>query len=151
MLTPSQNVSTQARGLLLNDPPYDDCSVMTITPVRNPFTPSKGLDLDTLTAADFSGSTPLVGGAVPIVRFVDPSDGKDKLRIPEPAGGWNWLVTGGANLPQTIYGVKVDAPSLSIFVGSMKLSQQVVLTVLGQGFGVGDIIINLEDINLSNN
>jgi len=150
MLTVSRDVSNIASANLLAEPTFGDCSNISVTPVKVPFTPGKQTLLSSLTSANFDGMAILTGDAVAAVEFTDPTDGKQKIRIPEPAGGWNWLTSGLTALPQTIYGVKVTSADIS-FIGCQKLAADVILTASNQGFGIGDIIINKDTINLATN
>jgi len=148
MLTPSNALSDSVQTATVTSAPFIDCSDITVTPVKVPFTPLKTTLLASLTSANFDGATAKVGDAVDAVLFQDPVDGKTKLRIPEPLGGWNWITTGVTALPQTIYGIKVTSSTIA-FLGCQRLAADVILTTTGQGFGVGDVIINLEDVNLT--
>jgi len=148
MFTASVDLSNGARTALFLLNPFDGSGDIEITPVKAPFTPSKGLVLSTLPAADFAGSTPLVAEATPVIVFTDPVDSKLKMRIPEPAGGWNWGTTSGLNLPQTISGVKITSIAYPN-IGSARLPADVILTASGQSFGIGDLIVDLSTVNLS--
>src|SRR5713226_9047204 len=77
-----------------------------------PFTPSRDLDVTTLTEATI---TPTAGNQL---EYVDPVTGLRTVELTPPIGGWHFQTTGTANLPQTVYGWYVTNNAGTILYGS---------------------------------
>jgi len=92
-----------------------------------------------LLEADFGGyaaKTATAGAAV----VNDPLTGNILLRIPDIAGGWDFLTSGTTNLPQTIYGAYVTDAAGAILLGAVKFPTPIVLTATAQ-------IVQVDDLN----
>jgi hypothetical protein len=68
------------------------------------FTPSPNLDPLTITKCDFTGYADILVPLDAQVIGVDPLTNQKVIRLKEPLGGYNWLCTGTANLPQNAFG-----------------------------------------------
>jgi len=125
-----------------------DCADISVTPVIDSFDPADKTNMPDLTAATFTGGAAKLGDTGAAVIFHDPTDDKWKARIKEPAGGWTWLATAATNLPQTVYGVKVFNEDLEKPIGTARLSADALIEAINDQCSIGDVVINLEDIDL---
>lgn len=100
------------------------------------FTPSRTLDVATLTEADFTGYTAKTPTAGVQNVYVDPVTGLITVGLVAPVGGWNFETTGVGNLPQTIYGWYVTNSAGTVLYGSGLLTTPIPLTASGQGFEI---------------
>lgn len=90
--------------------------------------------------ATFTGYAAKAAGAGVSPVDLDPITGERVITIKEPAGGWRWVVTGGA-LPETIYGYAlVDAAKTNIFA-LRRFDHPVVLAAIGHFVHVGDVTL----------
>lgn len=116
-------------------------------PIKTPFTPDLVPTLVDADMADFAGSAPKATGAAVRPVITDPNTGDLYLNIPPPAGGFFWVTTSGANLPQTIYGVVLSSDSTTVeggvLMGSQLLNDPVPLNASGQGVDGGDLRFTL--------
>jgi len=146
-VTPNQELQSYMRSQLVAvGGPFEDCADIEVTPTKDSFD-ATDKNYAGGAASDFAVSTPLTGGTGPGQLFVDPVDGKRKIRIIEPAGGWTWSVTAGTNLPQHVYGVWIRNTSLDIFLGQIN-TPDMVLDGSGLSFGIGELVIDLDDLDL---
>jgi hypothetical protein len=100
------------------------------------FTPGPGLTLGGLTEATFVGYAALSGAPGAVIPFTDPLTGLQTINLPDPAGGWHFGVTGGAGLPQTMYGWYVTDSGQTTLWGAQLFITPVVLTATGQGVDI---------------
>ena len=140
-MVPSQALIDQIAALLATD-------ADTLAPATNankvrlvvtPFTPAPGLDIASLTFANFDGGAPIAGetGDQPI--HIDPATGEWIITMKEPLGGWAWKVTGVTNLPQTVYGYALTDSAGMTLLGSAVLPTPVGLTAVAQGLDLGEV------------
>lgn len=106
--------------------------------IKVPFTPTPDYVPDPTDLADFTGSAQLTTTGTPVVAK-DPATGDVVIQLADPAGGWKWVTTNTANLPQTIYGYSVkqnDAPNQ---LGAVLFDTPIVLTAAGQLVVIGAV------------
>lgn len=109
--------------------------------IKEPFTLDKGLVIGDLTFADFTGSTAKACGAGEAQAGINPLTGQRMIRLREPAGGFEWFVTGTPNLPQTIYGYAVTNNAGDALVAVALLDDPVTLTAEGQVIDIPQPIV----------
>lgn len=117
-------------------------------PIKSEFSPGPDPVLTDADLADFDGSGPKTTGAATRPVLSDPVSGDIFIRIPDPAGGWQWTTTGTTNLPQTIYGVALSSDSATIegaeLLGTALLpGGPVELNITGNSFGFSDVDFRL--------
>lgn len=111
-----------------------------------PFVPSVDLVFADLTLAAGDGLDPLsisVGDG-PDAGF-DPTTGEGILTVPDPVGGWNWVLTADQTPPVVVYGYAlyenggVPAP----LKATALLPAPVSLTIIGDQIGIGTVELRL--------
>lgn len=107
--------------------------------IKAPFVPSAQTDFTTLTPADFTGYAFIAAGTGTQQKFRDPITGELIVQMKEPAGGWHWAATGGANLPQTIYGWCLTDNADTVTYGSDLLPSPVLMQASGDGVDVDQV------------
>jgi len=76
----------------------------TIALFINNITPNRNSVVEDLDLATFAGSTPKACAAGAAGKAINPVTGQWEIRPKEPAGGFEFITTDTANLPQTVYG-----------------------------------------------
>lgn len=117
-------------------------------PIKTAFAPGPDPGLLDTDLADFDGSTAKTTAAATRPVLVDPVTGSQFLRMPDPAGGWQWTTTGTTNLPQTIYGLALGSSSVTIEGGALLATAlldnpQALQAPAGQSFGYGDVTFTM--------
>lgn len=107
------------------------------------FTPSPARVIGDFLEATFTGYAALVAGTGAQQTFTDAATGLRTIQILEPAGGWHWVSTGTANLPQTIYGYYVTDNGTTTLFGCALLQSPVTITASNQSVDVGNIRLSL--------
>jgi hypothetical protein len=103
------------------------------------FTPGPALIVGSFTEANFSGYAALSPTPGSQNVFIDPATGLRTVELKAPLGGWVFITTGVANLPQTIYGFYVTDNAGAVLYASQLLATPIPLTVSGQGIVLPDI------------
>lgn len=110
-----------------------------VKPIRQPYAYTPGMVLADLTLADFATSTALAMGDEPST-YTDPLTGDEIIALAAPVGGFEWLVTAGTNLPQTIYGYALTDAAGTVLIGvTDPLTDPLPLTTVGQGIDAGEL------------
>lgn len=104
------------------------------------FSPSLSLTLAGLTAATFVGYAPIAAGATGAqTRYFDPVSGNAFVELKPPVGGWIFNCTGGAGLPQTIYGYYMtDNGIANLYASSLLPAGSVTITASGQSIEIAN-------------
>ncbi len=102
----------------------------------NAFNPTPDNVIADFTEANFAGYAALLAALGPQQVFFDPTIGAKIIQMVEPLGGWNWVTTGAANLPQSIFGVFMTNNANTVVLGSYRFQAPYVLTGPGQGFNI---------------
>jgi hypothetical protein len=107
------------------------------------FVPSLALTMVSFTEATFTGYAPLAAGATGAqTQYFDPATGNSIVEVKAPAGGWFWKCTGGAGLPQTVYGSYLSDNGSANLLGSQLLANPITVTASGQGLEVPNVRFN---------
>jgi len=137
---PTQTILNAEAALLAADTAtLDNATDVEVILIKEPFTAGPDLVIGDLTEADFDGYAPLAKAAASPSVTTDPATGDKLIRIPDPAGGWNWVTSGVTNLPQTIYGFGLTDGAGTTLYGVQSLDEPVELTASGQGVVIGDV------------
>jgi len=132
-MNPTQVILSAAATLLAADTVLlDNAADVEVILIKEPFTPGPDLVIGDLVEADFDGYTPLAKAGTSPVVTTDPATGDKIIRLPDPAGGWNWATTGVTNLPQTIYGFAVMNEAETVILCSETFDTPIVLTAVNQ-------------------
>lgn len=107
------------------------------------FTPGNALVPGSFTEATYVGYAPVLGGVGACQNFVDPATGLRTVQLNEPAGGWHFACTGGAGLPQTVYGYYVTDNGTTVVYGSQLLPTPVVISASGQALDLPQVRFNV--------
>lgn len=139
-MKPTQEILDQMAALIAADTTTLDAVLnVEVILIKEPFTEGPDLVIGDLTPADFDGYAPLAKDAAAPTVTTDPATGAKIIRIPDPAGGWNWVTTGTTNLPQTIYGFALTDSTGADLYGAEQLDEPIELTAAGQGVPIGDV------------
>lgn len=119
-----------------------------VFPIKEPFTPGPDPGLLDTDLSDFTGSTAKVAAAATRPVLTDPATGLQFLRIPDPAGGWQWTTTATTNLPQNVTGYALSTDSTTIeggtLLGTVAVDPPLILNApAGQSFGVSEVNFTL--------
>lgn len=103
---------------------------ITIRLAKEPFTPSANLVIGDLTEATFTGygARLVAEGAQP--QSNDPATADSLLTFNPSSSSYNWEVTGGTGLPQTIHGYYLCSHSAETLFASALLDTPVTLTAI---------------------
>lgn len=110
-------------------------TVMGVALVKTPLTPGLDVTFTEDDEADFGGYSPLAADAATRIWVLDPDSGNYQILVSPPAGGWRWVATSTAGLPQTIYGAVCQfnhtAPDFTaIMQGTVRFDPPIVLTTV---------------------
>jgi len=143
-MLPSQEILDAAAALLAADTAtLDNATDVEVILFKDPITPTPATVVGDLTPADFDGYAPLAKAASGPVVTTDPDTGDKLIRIPDPAGGWNWVTSGVTNLPQTIYGYALTDNTGADLYGIHVFDTPITLTAAGQGVVIGDVTFRM--------
>jgi hypothetical protein len=136
-MIPTSEIQLQIAKLLAEDTTtLAAVAVLHLHLAKSPFTPNPGLDIGTLTEADFDGYGPIDVVAGSQLFFTDPATGLVTVELKSPAGGWHFACTGVTNLPQTIYGFYVTDNADAVLYGAQLLDTPITISASGQAFDV---------------
>jgi len=145
-MTPTATLTTAMLAALGSDTTML-AGALWVVPIKTTFSPGPTPGLVDADMADFDGSTPKASGAATRPVLTDPATGQQYLRIPDPAGGWNWTTSGTTNLPQTIYGFALTSDSTTVegadLLGTVRIPDQYLQSPAGQSFGAGEVTFTL--------
>jgi len=110
--------------------------------VSEDFVPSDALLIGDLTAATFTGSTPLTGSATQEAG-IDPATGEQVVSLITPLGGWRWECTAAPASPQTIYGYGVRQGTSNILLATGKLLVPITITDVGDFIDLGTLDLRI--------
>lgn len=117
--------------------------------IKAAFNGNEDLIATDLTRADFTGSGALGGVVGAQQTGLDPATGQQIITLIEPLGGWRWVTTNAANLPQTIFGYAVFDSTLATLLAVNVFLVPISLTASGQVINLGtlDLTINPQPIS----
>lgn len=99
--------------------------------VTDNFTPGPTTDFLTMTEATFMGSAAKAAGMPPQIEGRDPTTGRRKTILKEPAGGWVWECTMAPAVAETITGYVVTDNGNMDTLGSKKFTTPITVSQLG--------------------
>lgn len=105
------------------------------------------LDEDTLvgslTAATFTGSTPLDCGLGTQNVGIDPATGEQQITLLSPVGGWRWECTAAPGAPETIYGAMLTNSTGATLLALHKLATPIVVQAVADEVQLGTLKLTI--------
>jgi len=111
--------------------------------VISDFNLNEDLVVGDLTLADFTGSTPLVGGLGTQPVGIDPLTGEQIITLEDPAGGWRWECTAAPDEPQTVFGYVLLNDAMDAVFGATKLENAITVSESGHEVTIGSVQIRM--------
>jgi len=123
--------------------PFLTATLGKVVPLKAAYTPGLTLLFAGITPSDFDGSTAIVQDDEPVV-YTDPGTGDYIVNLVEPAGGWQWEVSGVTNLPQQVFGYGLlNAAGNALVAVTPPLAAPITLNAVGQGIDAGSLTFRI--------
>lgn len=107
------------------------------------FTPSKTLDIDSVTLATFTGSTPKTVALDEQQVGYDPVSQRRFIQLIPPVGGWYWEASADIDPPQRVYGYIVTNNAGDELIGSDLLEESVLISAAEDSVEIPNIRLYL--------
>jgi len=123
--------------------PFLTATLGKVVPLKAAYTPGLDLLFAGVTPSNFDGSAALVQDDEPVV-YTDPGTGDTIVNLVEPAGGWQWVVSGTTNLPQQVHGYALlNAAGNAVVAVTEPLENPITLNAIGQGIDAGPLTFRI--------